>query len=55
MLVLLGDAPDVKSDFTTALSDKSITAEQWKTFDMIADSYVSSLSWWCIQRGMINC
>ena len=33
---LLGDAPDVKSDFT-ALSDKSITAEQWKTFDMIAD------------------
>ena len=33
---ILGDVPESKPDWDD-LSDKSITAEQWKTFDMIAD------------------
>jgi len=33
---ILGDDPEAKGDWNN-LSDKSITAEQWRTFDMIAD------------------
>ena len=33
---ILGDAPDAAFKYNN-LSDKSITAEQWKSFDMIAD------------------